>query len=203
MVQDTRKRPYHHGGLHEALVEAGIAILNEGSLEKFTLRECARRVGVSHAAPKNHFTTLDDLKAEICARGFEQLVKDQDAAAKAAQLSSPEARLIAMGHAYVRFACANPAIYMMMFRDRHAFAEALHYREAAEASWAQIRNAVAAVIGSGRQDIEARAAHAWALVHGFASLVIDGRLPAGLKTDAVIAEGLESFTRSLSTLGSA
>lgn len=203
MDQSTRKRPYHHGGLHEALVEAGIAILSEGSLEKFTLRECARRVGVSHAAPKNHFTTLDDLKAEICARGFEQLLKDQAAAAIAAPVQSPEARLIAMGHAYVRFACANPAVYMLMFRDRHAFTESTHYREAAEASWAQIRDAVAAFLGPGRQGAEARAAQAWALVHGFSSLVIDGRLPTGLETDAVVAEALEGFACGLSALGSA
>lgn len=199
---EAAKRSYHHGSLHEALVAAGMAILQEGDLDKFTLRECARRAGVSHAAPKNHFTSLDDLKAEICARGFEQLIREQDEAA--APLPSAEKRLIAMGHAYVRFACANPAIYRMMFRDRHAFAKTAHYREAAEASWAQIRAAVAAVLGPGREEgAEFRAAHAWALVHGFASLVIDGRLPAGLETDAVIAEALASFTASLRGLGTA
>lgn len=202
MERKTSKRPYHHGSLHEALVTAGMTILREGDLEKFTLRECARRAGVSHAAPKNHFTSLDDLKAEICARGFEQLISEQEVAA--APHASAEARLIAMGHAYVRFACANPAIYMMMFRDLHAFAKTAHYREASEASWAQIRAAVAAVLGPGRQpEAELRAAHAWALVHGFASLVIDGRLPPGLETDAVIAEALLSFARSLPGLGTA
>ena len=65
------KRRYHHGGLSEALVQAGIDILTEGGIGQFTLRECARRVGVSHAAPKNHFSTVDHLKSEIGARGFE------------------------------------------------------------------------------------------------------------------------------------
>lgn len=197
------KRPYHHGGLAEALVQAGIDILTEGGLASFTLRECARRAGVSHAAPKNHFPTIDHLKAEIGARGFELMHRELAAAAQAAPVQTAEARLIAMGQAYVRFATANPAAYQMMFRDQDSVGRSDHYHQAAEAAWDQLEEAVAAVIGPGRPDVEARAAHAFALVHGFASLIIDGRLPPGMETEQVIAQSFASLPGALRGLGSA
>lgn len=195
------KRPYHHGDLREALVQAGTDILTEGDLAGFTLRECARRAGVSHAAPKNHFPTVDHLKAEIGARGFEQMHRVLAAAVDAALPQSADARLIAMGKAYVRFATANPAAYKMMFRDRDSFERTPHYVVAAEAAWVQLGEAVAAVIGVERGDVDARAAHVFALVHGFASLIIDGRLPPGLETDRVIAQSLASLPAALRGLG--
>ena len=197
------KRRYHHGGLSEALVQAGIDILTEGGIGQFTLRECARRVGVSHAAPKNHFSTVDHLKSEIGARGFEQMVCELAVAADAAAGQSADSSFIAMGIAYVRFATANPAAYQMMFRDQQGFACTPRFLEAAEAAWDQLEEAVAAVIGLDRPDVEARAAHAFALVHGFASLIIDGRLPPDLATDQVIAQSLESLPDALRGVGTA
>lgn len=197
MDQNSRKQPYHHGGLYEALVAAGSEILAEGDLEKFTLRECARRAGVSHAAPRNHFSSIDVLKSEIGARGFDQLVRELGAAADAAPSQSPEARLVAMGQAYVSFARHSPAVYLMMFRDSRELEATPHYCRAADASWAQINAAVAAVVGPEHQDAQPYAAHAWALVHGFASLIIDGRLSPSLHTDAVITASLVAMARSL------
>jgi len=199
----ANKRPYHHGGLSEALVQAGISILTEGGVGQFTLRECARRAGVSHAAPKNHFPTLDHLKSEIGARGFEQMVRELAAAADAAGGQSADARFVAMGLAYVRFATANPAAYQMMFRDQQGFTCTARYLEAAEAAWEQLEEAVAAVIGPQRSDVAAGAAHAFALVHGFASLIIDGRLPPELATDRVILRSLESLPGALRGVGTA
>jgi AcrR family transcriptional regulator len=113
----ARKRPktYHHGDLREALIRAAVELLEEKGLTSFTLRECARRAGVSHAAPAHHFATAADLLAEIAARGFERFVAALGQAAEAAG-TLPEARLAAMGQAYVAFALANPAVYGLMFR---------------------------------------------------------------------------------------
>jgi len=69
----TGKR-YHHGELKEALVTAGRKLLEEKGLRGFTLRECARRAQVSHAAPAHHFKSMDDLLAEIAARGYQDIV---------------------------------------------------------------------------------------------------------------------------------
>ena len=80
--QKTEK-PYHHGELREALVAAGRKLLEEKGLRGFTLRECARRAQVSHAAPAHHFASIDDLLAEIATRGYHDLAAAMTAEARA------------------------------------------------------------------------------------------------------------------------
>ena len=75
---------YHHGDLREALITAGRSLLEEKGLTGFTLRECARRAEVSHAAPAHHFKSVDDLLAEIATQGFAQLAETMTAEAKRA-----------------------------------------------------------------------------------------------------------------------
>ncbi|WP_119390859.1 TetR/AcrR family transcriptional regulator [Taklimakanibacter lacteus] len=175
----ARKRPktYHHGDLREALVTAAVALLEEKGLASFTLRECARRAGVSHAAPAHHFATAADLLAEIAARGFERFVAALGKAADAAD-ASPAARLAAMGQAYVGFALANPAVYGLMFRAGAGPLQSPHLKTAASAAWQQLCDSVAAVLGPERRDeVTAKAAVVWALVHGTATLLLDRKLP--------------------------
>ncbi|HTN95733.1 MAG TPA: WHG domain-containing protein [Nordella sp.] len=179
MAARKRSKTYHHGDLREALVLAAIALLEEKGLASFTLRECARRAGVSHAAPAHHFASAADLLAEIAARGFERFVAALGAAADAAE-ASPAARLAAMGQAYVAFALANPAVYGLMFRGSAGSLQSPHLKSAAAAAWQQLCDGVAAVLGSRRQDeVFAKAAAVWALVHGTATLMLDRKLPHG------------------------
>jgi AcrR family transcriptional regulator len=200
MTKAAKQRPYHHGDLYETLVKAGTELLVEQGIDHFTLRECARRAGVSHAAPKNHFDSVDDLLCEIAARGFEQFFQALDAAANADPLQTPENRLIAMGRAYVTFARRNPAIYLLMFRHQQQFSKSPHLQSAAAAAWMQLETAVAAVIGP-QMDPKPRAAHVWALVHGIASLIIDRRFPANVDPDLVAAQSLASVPASIRGLG--
>lgn len=177
----ARKRPksYHHGDLREALVVAAVDLLEEKGLSSFTLRECARRAGVSHAAPAHHFATAADLLAEIAARGFERFVEALGKAADSVE-ASPSARLAAMGRAYIAFALANPAVYGLMFRSGAGPLQSPHLKTASAAAWQQLCDGVAASLGPGRQDeITAKAAVVWALVHGMATLMLDGKLPPG------------------------
>jgi AcrR family transcriptional regulator len=201
MTRRQKPRTYHHGDLYEALVQAGIAILKESGPEGFTLRECARRAGVSHAAPKNHFASVDDLLAEISARGFGQFVRELDVAADAALPQTADNRLIAMGRAYVAFARANTPIYLMMFRHKQFFARSEHLQRAAFAAWMQLETAVGAVLGPERPDAKARAAHVWALVHGIASLIVDRRFPEAVDPDLVITQSLASLPAAIRGLG--
>lgn len=203
MARKAKPKPYHHGDLYETLVKAGTDLLIEQGLQNFTLRECARRAGVSHAAPKNHFASVEDLLCEIAARGFDTFVADLDAEADAGATQTPDERLIAMGRAYVAFARANPAIYHLMFRESQSFTKTEHLRQAATAAWTQLEAAVAAVIGSGRNDAKPRAAHVWALVHGIASLIIDRRLPPPIDADLVIEQSLSSLPAAIRGLGAA
>src|ERR1700734_1475486 len=69
------KRPYHHGNLKQNLLDAAVGLIGEVGPQAFTLREVARRAGVSHNAPYRHFADKDDLLAEVAAQGFDELDK--------------------------------------------------------------------------------------------------------------------------------
>ena len=109
----TEERPYHHGDLQRAIVRAALEVLSETQSTEFSLRELARRAGVSHNAPYKHFADKRELLAAVSAVGFELLAKRMTEAMQG--LSSPRARLFAMARNYVRHGVENPALYRLMF----------------------------------------------------------------------------------------
>lgn len=116
MTQDsssTEQRPYHHGDLHRAIVDAALDVLSESQTTEFSLRELARRAGVSHNAPYKHFADKRELLGAVSAVGFELLAKRMAEATK--ELDSPRERLTAMARAYVCGGVNNPALYRLMF----------------------------------------------------------------------------------------
>jgi AcrR family transcriptional regulator len=177
------KRPYHHGALREALLEGAERILAREGIGGLTLRAAAREAGASHAAPKNHFDNVTGLLSELAAVGcrrFERRLLDAAAAA-----DTPEAQLAALGRAYVEFAMQFPGLFMLMFRSERLDLERPGLREAMAGAWSVLRAAVGApraphaeVDAPPLMDGAARIVAAWALVHGFAMLKIDGRLDA-------------------------
>src|ERR1700677_4915634 len=106
-------RPYHHGHLAAALVDAALALLDETQDWAFSLREVARRAGVSHNAPYKHFPEKRDLLAAVAARGFEALAERTLSSLERA--TDARERLLACGQAFVAHALANPALYRLMF----------------------------------------------------------------------------------------
>src|SRR5437660_10821355 len=114
MARAKAEKPYHHGELREALVAAGRKLLEEQGLRGFTLRECARRAGVSHAAPAHHFASIDDLLAEIATRGYRELIAVMEAEARRAGAEAT-ARLVGQGVGYMAFAAAHPAPFQLTF----------------------------------------------------------------------------------------
>ena len=171
MTKKTTKS-YHHGDLREALIKAGRAILEKDGVEELTLRACARKAGVSHAAPQYHFASINDLLAEIAATGFEDFVRSLDNAA--AHAPSPVERLKAMGHGYVAFARERPAVYQLMFGVAAPLSSE-RLQAAKVAAWEQLANLVSEAAGP--EDKEAKAMQVWSAVHGFSMLVISQRLP--------------------------
>ncbi len=112
-ISITEQRPYHHGDLHRAIVEAALSVLSESQSTEFSLRELARRAGVSHNAPYKHFADKRELLAAVSAVGFELLAKRMADATK--ELDSPRERLAAIARAYVCGGVNNPALYRLMF----------------------------------------------------------------------------------------
>jgi AcrR family transcriptional regulator len=104
---------YHHGDLRVALLASAAELLDEGGPEAVSLRECARRAGVSHAAPYRHFATKEALLLALAEEGFDGLAAAGDEAMR--RVRDPRERLDAYGVAYVHFALEHPARFRLMF----------------------------------------------------------------------------------------
>jgi AcrR family transcriptional regulator len=146
---------YHHGDLRAAVLAAAGKLIEREGLAGLSVREAARRAGVSHNAPYRHFADRDALLAALAAEGFNLLKKSLEG------LSGRE-----LGEAYVRFALAHPQRFHLMFSGQE--------RRAAEAV---LERFTAAFAGLGAEARFAAAA-AWSLVHGLADLVLEGHLDA-------------------------
>lgn len=170
---------YHHGDLRGALLAAGEIELAEKGVEAFSLRGCAKRAGVSHAAPAHHFRTADDLLTALAGVGFERLVAAMRGRAEKAGEEAQE-QLTAIGLGYIDFALAHPALFKLMFgSDRPAHDDTVLRGKAGDAFQALV-DAIASVLGSpplsSKQGVEYLSA-AWAVVHGLAHLLIERKMP--------------------------
>ncbi|GLK80428.1 TetR/AcrR family transcriptional regulator [Methylopila turkensis] len=183
--------PYHHGALREALIDAAVSIIAERGVDGFSLREAARRAGVSPAAPQHHFGDVRGLLTAIATAGFAEL-GDALAAADAQGPQDLPARLRRQGEAYVRFALRQPARFDVMWRKTRIDPDDAALRQAATRAYGFLK----AAAGGDAQDNEVRAVAAWSLVHGFARLALDGALgsepgAAARAADALLAGVME------------
>lgn len=181
---------YRHGDLRRALIASAVALLTETQDWSFSLREVARRAGVSHNAPYNHFDSKQDLLAAVAAVGYDTLTAQiREAAARA---GSPPAALKAVGVTYVRFGIGNPAHYRLMFGGALPSADLLPdqrgSRSAVGDSAAAAQGVLRDIIRWGAETgsfalsparVEASdvaVLSAWSLVHGLTMLLLDGHL---------------------------
>lgn len=183
--------PYHHGALFESLIDAAGAVLEQEGLEALSLREVARRAGVSTAAPYHHFADKQALLVALAIDGFDDL--EQALSGATSKAKTARARLQAVADGYLRFAKQRPALYQLMFSPLLAGARgAGPLFEASQRALRVLRSAVL----SGRKGADAvDVLLAWALGHGVASLVelglFDGpSLGAPRHVDAMVMERL-------------
>jgi AcrR family transcriptional regulator len=173
-------RPYHHGKLKQALADAAIALIAEVGTHGFTLREVARRAGVSHNAPYRHYRDRDELLAVVAMQGFERLTAAMRRSA--AKGSDTLERLRFCGRGYVDFALRWPQHFLVMF-DLPSSRE--KYPEYAEAGQEAFDTLLACIVACQEanalpaQDPRLLALTAWSLVHGIAKLSISQHLPFG------------------------
>ena len=169
--------PYHHGDLRTALIAAGRELLAENGERGFTLRECARRAGVSHAAPAHHFPTVGDLLAEIAAAGFEDLTTSMRQFAEEAPAGDAPGCLMGLGRGYVAFALGNRAVFQLMFRSETFSFDNEHFAAAGRAAFDCLVHAVDAALPNAAPAERSLAVdRCWSIVHGFATLVIEGQI---------------------------
>jgi AcrR family transcriptional regulator len=168
---------YHHRGLRVALINAADAILRERGVEGFTLREAARRAGVSAAAPGHHFGNSAGLLTEVAILGFEELTRFLQ---QASTIEPAAARLRTQGIAYVGFALAHPGRFHLMFRHDLLLADDDRLKARGEAALGELEQTIRALRALPRDrpiDPASRAVllGVWSTVHGFAHLALDGK----------------------------
>jgi AcrR family transcriptional regulator len=177
-------KPYHHGNLREALLEAAIALIAEVGPTAFTLREVARRAGVSHNAPYRHFRDRDDLMAAVAAQGFRELTQAMVEAAT--PKSDALDRLRYAGLSYVRFALRRPEHFTVMFDAPISKRKHPDSAAAAEQAFGTLLAFVKNCQDAGQLpsgDLRQMALLTWTMVHGIAKLAITGRLPFRSRTE--------------------
>ncbi|MER6073811.1 TetR/AcrR family transcriptional regulator [Streptomyces sp. NPDC001817] len=154
-------------GLRERLVDVGVALLATEGLPALTLREIARRAGVSHGAPRRHFPTHLELLSAIARRGFADLA-ERVRAAHAPGAAGPRTHVAALARTYLEFALDNPGMYELMFRHDLLESGHLGLRETS----LPLFRVLAELVGEVRPGADARrvAGALWANLHGMAQL---------------------------------
>jgi AcrR family transcriptional regulator len=194
MAPTRKEPPAESGDLRRRILDTARALLDEQGSTALSLREVARRAGVTHQAPYHHFADRESILAELVTDGFDELARRLAAAndhpGPARQI------LIASGIAYVGFALDHPGVFRIMFRpdvcDPARFPRAL---AAGERAYGELQRQVRLVHG-GPDDAGLAAMH-WAQVHGLAMLMLDGplgqQLPGPQARQAFVREAAERF----------
>lgn len=197
---DGPARDYHHGNLRSALLKAAFAQLKRHGLRALTLRELARKVGVTHAAPYHHFRDREALLEAMAEGAFEELAEAMRTATEG--VSDPGRRLALCGQAYIDFAHARPERAEVMFRRAESPPAAA--TRAPDSAFHQLVQAVsdcqAAGIAPGTDPMPL-ALSAWSVVHGFAVLWSEGPLshmePYKARFEALRDQLLDDFVLGL------
>jgi AcrR family transcriptional regulator len=174
----TATRPYHHGDLRRALLAAAVQAITESGPTGVSLRDLARRAGVSHAAPAHHFGDKAGLLTALAAEGFDLLADTLSAA------QQRTGRFLEVGVAYVGFAVEHRAHFEVMFRPDLYHADDPAVRAAEARADAALYDGVGTRLSEQTgADIQFAGVAAWSLVHGFATLWLNRALPAELGED--------------------
>ncbi len=169
---------YHHGNLRRALLDAALEVLAEQGVSALSLREVARRAGVSHGAPAHHFKDKTGLLTALAAEGFEHFRRAMEQARDAAP-DHPLVRFAATGKAYVRFAIQNPQHFQLMFQHDLIDRGDAELTRAGAAAYTVLLEVTAAAQREGlapKLATDTMATGAWAFAHGLATLWLGGNL---------------------------
>ncbi len=170
----AKKKPHHHGDLRNALIRAGVEILDEKGLEGLTLRACAARAGVSHAAPAHHFDGLSGLLTAVASEGFDTF-SDYMLRAREAAPKDPRERLIAICRGYMQFARDHPAMFNLMFSADFNPKYRPETQNSGDTAYGILSETCApfAPVSEAQDSTEVMI---WSLIHGLTELTQFGRL---------------------------
>jgi len=210
-ADSERRKPYHHGALNSALVEASIALAREGGPDRGILREAARAAGVSHSAAYRHFADREALLAEVSRHARGELAAEMRR--RVARAKGPRQRLRAVGTAYIDFALAEPGLFRTAFTSHPATSPAAD-QDRADTGSAGAGADPFDILGEVLDQCQAAGLlnpdrrpgaeiAVWSAVHGLANLLLDGPLPrTGAGLEFARRQVLELIERGLFDGGS-
>ena len=200
VTRKTQSRPYHHGQLRAAMLRAATEELAENGVEGFTLRSCARRAGVSHAAPAHHFGDVTGLLTEVAIDAFQRLASSIDGQVEKVEAGTAD-HLIAVALGYVLFAVTDPAAFKLMFRVERLDSRRQEYRSTASEAIAPAAAAVGAYFRSdqpmGDPVMVRRVVGLWSLSQGVAELLIAGQLGPLDQGEEIVGALLPDMVREM------
>lgn len=195
----AEEKSYHHGNLREALLMAGLELLQEQGASGFSLRACAARAGVSHAAPAHHFGDMKALLSTIAAGGYLTLAQTMNTARKSAGTDAARA-IEAIAAAYIGFAMGNSALFSLMMDGERTDGANTDLQDGIAALKAEIA-AVAAPASrrtgpAGPHTPALMETFLWSMLQGLAQLAVAGRLEEG----GAVSRQASDLIRTVSTL---
>ena len=201
-MKQTIKKSYHHHNLKEALIHEAIKLLDKKPYEMITIRELTSIIGVSRTAVYRHFKSKEELFQAVILEGFMKLKEQMEEVYQNEQLTLQE-KIAQIGEKYIAFALHFPALYRLMFGDKLMKIR----EESCDMDCGEVDNAFGMLVSLVE---EAQKAHIfepdspmeqamaiWALIHGQASLLIDGHPMILEKKDQLLEKGLMMIMRGL------
>ncbi len=186
ILATSSSNTYHHGDLKTALIKAAQKLIKEQGIAALTLRAIAANVGVSHMAPYSHFKNKSELFQAVAASGFLELGDRMQQIKQ--DLADPKELILLYGVEYIKFASSNPQLYKLMlsqtnpgkFLEANASADSANTSEAtllkaSKKPYVLLRDGFVR-FQSDEHKVKVQAQGAWAMVHGIASLLIEGHI---------------------------
>ena len=194
------EKPYHHGSLDQALVEAGMEVVRDVGIGKLSLRDLARNVGVSSSASYRHFPSREYFEMRVSQRCREALAQVMNEASARIVGSNTKRRSVerfeAIGRAYVNFAVSNPTLFEAAFSRNEVGID----RPDDPSPWLSLTDSIDQMIDAGviqsarREDVSMIA---WSSVHGIATIVTSSICPTGVSADQQIDAVIAGIIRSI------
>ena len=197
MILIMKSKTYHHGNLKEALISAGLEILSEHGLEGLSLRNVAKKIGVSHTAPYNHFPDKQALLAAISTAGHEQLHQILLDIFEKSKDTSPNI-ILEVAWAYLQFALEYPDKFKLMFSGAlEEEGDHPEYVAISQKSIALFEEIIVFCQTKGQLpagQVEIIAIRIWSLVHGFTYLMLENQFPQEYLQDQNLRKLLKSIS---------
>lgn len=176
MTPSQTKKTYHHGDLRIAIINAALEIIENEGVDKLSLRACARKANVSHAAPAHHFGTVAGLLDELAAEGYSLLIAEMQNKSNNSTADS----LFSAGMGYIRFAIKHPGLFRVMSKMKTSTScserllkesdDALYFlKESLKQAYLDHHG-----IALSENTLKLRSELAWCTVHGYSHLYIEG-----------------------------